>query len=192
MVTRPDFSTFERIVQFNPGYNYLHETGPRARGQHGMEIRFVLLGPEGASQFLMFTGWTPLGEVDKDITFENGYQTTPVHIDTDNWRSATILGMGHQFGTVSPPMGADLGFHWSVNPYEDDGKPTEFMDERECDLLPGGKCFYDGSGLAASEVLKDFINEGDPAVWRWLERRYMWCLHPNADESEIDAVLAKS
>ena len=38
-------SGFERRVKFQPGYNYLHETGPKRRGQHGMEIAFALILP---------------------------------------------------------------------------------------------------------------------------------------------------
>lgn len=31
-----------------------------SHGQHGLQIRFVLRGPKGAVQFLIFTGWVPL------------------------------------------------------------------------------------------------------------------------------------
>lgn len=156
---------FERIVQFEPGYNYLHETGPKARGQHGMQIRFVLRGQEGATQFLMFTGWTPLGEIDKDITSQNGYHPEPVHCD--NWRLSDIGPWKTKFGFVPAPTGADLGYHWSTPTYDSD-----YLSERECDILPGGKCYYDGSGLRAEHLLKEFIDHGDDAVWTALRDEY--------------------
>lgn len=148
---------FEKRVKFEPGYNYLHETGPRRRGQHGMGIRFLLIGPEGAAQFLMQTFWTPLGQVDSAAERE------PVHIDY--WQHDQWGG----FGLVRPPSGADLGYHWPTPQYED--QPAS-----DCDILPAGHCYYDGSGLAADRVLRDFVREGEPAVWRWLEKRYQSCV----------------
>lgn len=149
-------AAFEKRVTFQPGYNYLHETGPQRRGQHGMSIRFLLIGAEGATQFLMNAMWTPLGQVDEG-------SREPCHVDY--WR-------GEQWGEdglVRPPMGSDLGYHWTAPQYEEQQPQT-------CDVLPGGQCYYDGSGLAADEVLRDFISEGEQAVWRWLEKRYQWCL----------------
>ena len=163
----------ERLVDFIPGYNYLHETGPKSRGQHGMSIRFVLRGDEGATQFLMYTHWTPLGEVDKDKTYENGYHRSPIHVD--RWDKENY-GLGKtMFPLTSPPMGADLGYHWSAPTYE-----SEYMVAADCDLLPGGQCYYDGSGLRADDLLKVFIDEGDKAVWEELEEEY------NLRKSEAD------
>lgn len=154
-------TNFERRVHFQPGYNYLHETGPQRRGQCGMRLRFLLIGPEGASQFLMNTMWTPLGEVDAG-------DREPCHVDY--WQHDKF----GSYGLVRPPSGWDLGYHWTTPQY--DGQ-----DSMECDLLPDGQCFYDGSGLAADDVLRDFIAEGEDAVWRWLEKRYQWCLDTDAE-----------
>lgn len=157
---------FERRVIFEPGYNYLHETGPKRRGQHGMAIRFLLIGPQGAAQFLMGTSWTPLGEVDKDANGEPLHRE-PVHIDY--WKTEDY-GMGpHKFGLVNPPDGYDLGQHWTEPLYNG-------QDPMECELLPGGQCYYDGSGLNADPILKDFITEGEEAVWRHLEEHYDYCV----------------
>lgn len=161
--------TFRRHVRFEKGYNYLHETGPKRRGQHGMGIRFVLAGPEGATQFLMNTSWTPLGEVDKDAKHNE-----PCHIDPDGLITRNY-GVGeHTFGMVHAPSGYDLGYHWRTPQYE--GQEPGF---RRCEWL-GGPCYYDGSGLAGEEVLRDFISQGEPAVWRWLIKRYRWCLEEEA------------
>lgn len=157
-------SEFERRVIFEPGYNYLHETGPNRRGQHGMNIRFLLVGAEGATQFLMNTGWTPLGEVDKDAAHRE-----PCHIAPDGMRRYTA-GFGSFYGMVSAPSGADLGYHWRTPQYEDQASMGA------CEYLGGAECYYDGSGMQADEALKDFISEGEPGVWRWLEQRYQWCL----------------
>lgn len=156
-------ATFRRIVKFEPGYNYLHETGPQRRGQHGMQMRFVLVGPHGATQFLMSTGWTPLGIVDN----EPGYGQV-CHID----HQVPLYG---GFDVVNPPTGFDLGYHWRTPLYEGQ------TDMGGCTYLGGDPCFYDGSGLAAENVLREFIKEGERAVWRWLGKRYRWCLESQAE-----------
>lgn len=68
----------ERAVVFEPGY----DSGGYDYGVHGMNIRWLLRGPLGVTQFLVFTSWIP-GQV-----------------DVPNLNDRT-------FG----PMGADLGYH---------------------------------------------------------------------------------
>lgn len=161
---------FRREVRFEPGYNYLHETGPKRRGQHGMGIRFLLFGEEGVTQFLMNTSWTPLGPVDQHLRFEDGYHIEPVHID--EWIASSVPGIaGHKFGYIRPPSGFDIGYHWRVPNYEG----QEEYGRMDCDLLPDGTCYYDGSGLQADTVLREFIENGEDAVWDRLEQRYRWC-----------------
>lgn len=145
---------FERRVLFEPGANYLHETGPSARGQRGMRIRFLLVGRLGAEQFLMSTSWTPLGPVDRRV---DPYLREAVHVD--HWYGDPPGGV------VRPPVGYDLGYHWARRLFPD-------QEPFECDVLPGGRCYYDGSGLAAEWVLREFIAGGEDAVWRQLESRY--------------------
>lgn len=161
MTLSEETDKFRREVRFEPGYNYLHEEGPKRRGQHGMQIRFILIGDHGASQFLMGTSWTPLGEVDPDDSRE------PCHIDY--WQESTASGFRHKFGLVNPPSGYDLGYHWAEKLY--DGQSSA-----ECEFTYSGECYYDGSGTQSDDVLKDFIKDGEPAVWKWLEKRYQWCL----------------
>lgn len=64
------------------------------------------------------------------------------------------------------PLAADFGHHWSTPTYE--GEQTM----NTCDLLPEGKCFYDGSGLYAKKVLDRLISEGSEAVWSEMEAEY--------------------
>lgn len=63
------------------------------------------------------------------------------------------------------PMGYDVGYHSSKPQYEG-------QSERGCDLLPGKKCFYDGSSLRAEEWMKIFIEEGSEKIWGMLEENY--------------------
>ena len=66
------------------------------------------------------------------------------------------------------PTGSDLGYHALVPQYE--GQEDYRRDD--CTLMPGGTCYYDGSGLAAERVATAFIEHGEPAVWAALESRY--------------------
>lgn len=169
--------TFRRRIDFEKGYNYLHETGPGRRGQHGMGIRFLLVGPHGAAQFLMNTSWTPLGEVDEDKTFENGYHREPCHVD--RWEKEPY----GTFGYVRPPSGFDLGYHWATPQYPE----QEEYARDNCPYIGGRKCYYDGSGLGGDEVLRDFIARGERAVWHHLVKRYRWCLEGMAEyEAEVN------
>lgn len=63
------------------------------------------------------------------------------------------------------PTPADRGYHWSIPQY--DGQ-----DSRDCDLLPGGKCYYDGSGLNADDTYQFLLEGGDEAVWKDLQNYY--------------------
>lgn len=51
-VTEYDVYGFGKVVQFDPGYF----TGD---ANHPMDIKFILIGPEGAVHFKMSTGWLP-------------------------------------------------------------------------------------------------------------------------------------
>lgn len=170
-------SDFRKEIKFEPGYNYLHETGPKRRGQHGMTIRFLLHGSKGSTVFALGTSWTPPGQVDADKTRENGYHSEAIHCD--RWELTEIGGLMApvRFGYTRPPSGYDLGYHWRTPLYE--GQEEYVRDN--CEFLDGDQCYYDGSGLQANEVLADFIVEGDEAVWRWLHERYQWCLDAEAE-----------
>ena len=64
------------------------------------------------------------------------------------------------------PIPADIGFHSDRPVY--DGQETMTDD---CHLL-SGVCYYDGSGLNASEGFRLLRSEGDKAVWAWMSDYY--------------------
>jgi len=130
---RQEVDGFTRIVVFEPGYND-PTTGPHSYGRHGMQLRFLLVGPLGATTFLMFTPFVP---------------GTIAHGSIEN---------GHT-------MAADLGHHWATPTYE--GESTY-----ECEYIPGGMCYYDGSGLRADRALTVFVEDGIDALWALLRSEY--------------------
>lgn len=62
-------------------------------------------------------------------------------------------------------MGTDIGYHASEPQYAG-------QEPRECDLLPGGKCYYDGSSLRAYDFYPTFVSGGSDAVWAMLQQEY--------------------
>lgn len=122
----------ERAVVFQPGYR----TDRQTYGRHGMEITWLLRGPRGVTQFVMFTFWEP--------------------------------GMGSHEQSMHGPMGADLGYHALCPQYEGQDNYAR----NDCAYLPGGTCYYDGSGLQADELLPVFFIEGEAAIWRTLTERH--------------------
>ncbi len=143
--SRPD--GMERAVIFRPGYNGDPDAPPsRNYGVHGMEIAWYLRGPKGVTQFVMFTRWVP-GELSPGHGLPpDGYPPRP----------------GDQY-----PDGANLGYHAPVPQYDGDGYVRG-----DCAFLPGGRCYYDGSGLAAMDLAREFVEKGEAAVWAALEDRY--------------------
>lgn len=131
--------TFERIVTMRPAFHRVHADPSKNYGVHGVELRMVLRGPLGATQFLLYTGWM----LDKTL----------------DWWAAK--GITADF----KPCPADRGYHWSAPRYEG-------QQQRECELLPGGKCYYDGSGLNAEITYKALVEKGDAGVWADLEEFY--------------------
>jgi hypothetical protein len=77
---------FERVLSIEPGYN---DRGGKY-GVHGMDLRFVLIGPLGAVHFLMRTGWIP-DEKGVNPTLSRSYPA-PSHIGW-HWRT-------EKFGTA--------------------------------------------------------------------------------------------
>lgn len=144
-------SEFERRVKFVPGYNYLHETGPRRRGQHGMEIAFALIGEQGAVSFEFNTMWTPLGEVDGD-------SREAVHTDY----RAGLYGSP----AIHPPTGRGVFIHWRSE------FDAHLGSSSGCGWLGGGTCWGDATFLGADPILRDFVAEGKEAVWRHLAEWY--------------------
>lgn len=128
---------FEKIIKITPAFDGRNSDPKKNYGVHGMDIRFVLKGSNGATQFVVFT---PM------------YLS---HVHDELFRK------GHDF----KPVGADIGYHSKHPQYAE----HEAMD---CPYTDEGKCYYDGSSLAADEFMPEFLSGGSDAVWKMLEDRY--------------------
>jgi len=64
----PHNDVLQRAVVFEPGFA-CPVTGGHGHGIHGMQIRWLLRGPRGAVQFLVFTDWVPGRKTDPATAF---------------------------------------------------------------------------------------------------------------------------
>ena len=140
----------ERIIKFDPAYDKRDPNPHKNYGIHGVNLTFLLKGDNGAVQFVIYTNWY-LPHVTQELVQKA--------ISKPNIRSyieACFL-----------PLPADLGYHSPAPHYEG----QEIVAE-SCEYLGGKPCYYDGSGLAAEDIYKRMVAEGDGAVWEELEAYY--------------------
>jgi hypothetical protein len=144
----------EHIIEFTQGYDCIKfecvndsdkcipgQGG--SHGRHGLNIRFVSKGDEGAVHFLLFTGWMPQ------------------YVEESNIGSRYIPDWGGN------AMAADLGYHSKKQRYEEQMQASE-----SCEYCDGQPCYYDGSGLNASDAMYALVNGGDDALWSFLDDCY--------------------
>lgn len=137
----------ERLVEFQPAYDKRNPDPDKNYGIHGMDLRFVLKGKKGATQFVIYTNWYL-----PHVTQEMLRKPIKDRIDLE----CRFL-----------PMPADVGYHSPVPMYEGQSKASD-----DCPYTDG-ECYYDGSGLQAEELFIDFLVGGDKAVWERLEQSYI-------------------
>lgn len=153
-------SEFEREIRFEPGH-WMSSRGSGPSGNYGigsMNIRMLLHGPKATMQFVWSTGIVPQ-KVEEKSTVGNYV--------FENWQH-------------SAPMGMDVGYHADAPVYDD-------MSRMECDIRPGGFCYYDGSGLAGDALFERFLLEGEHVVWETLEARYLGWIEGRDAQDAIEA-----
>jgi len=144
-VLTTDPVAFDRIVTMSPAFDKRDPDPKKNYGIHGVELRMVLRGPLGATQFLLYTNWQ-LPHVTQE-TYDAHY------------------GDRRRIELFTKPMPADKGYHWSTPRYKD-------QQPMDCDLLPGGKCYYDGSTMNAEPLYEVLLTQGSEGIWRELEAFY--------------------
>jgi len=149
----------KHIVRFERGYDCRrfecicgHESckpgSGGSHGRHGLSIRFVCQGDDGAVQFLLAAGWMPQHAKPDSIGVRS----------VDKW------------GSDAYPF--DLGYH-SKNPQYKGQEPIEHA----CEFCDGLPCHYDGSGLNANDAMYALVNGGDAGLWKFLEEYYQTVFH---------------
>lgn len=100
-------TTFERRVEITPAYDKRSTDPKKNYGIGGCTVRFLLIGPRGAMQFVVLTEWY-LPHVKRELNHKG------------------------QLDTLRYPMAFDLGYH-SPKPMYEGQSPME----NECDVLGG-------------------------------------------------------
>ena len=140
---------FVRLVEWSPAWDKRHEDPTKNYGIHGMELRFVLKGPETATQFVLYTNWL---------------------LKHNQEAQDRVLAPSPHL--LCHPLPADLGYH-SLRPVYSEHQ----LADETCPYLDGRPCYYDGSALRALDLYWRFVAEGDVIVWRELESEYWDVVH---------------
>ena len=135
----------EKLVQFEAAYDKRDPDPSKNCGVHGVNIRFILRGKEGAVQFLIFTNW----------------MLPQVQRERDSEPLTRFPYMFHK------PMASDVGYH-SPKPVHGNDNPVS----ENCPILGGVPCYSESSGLYAEEVFDRLLKEGDAGVWDELKSYY--------------------
>lgn len=146
-----------REIKWEPGYDHRDDPDPLKSqyGAHGLQIRFMLHGDKGTIQFLLYTNWIP-----NEVLMSRG--TVPARLLSPQ---------------VLRPLAADLGYHADKPQYEDH-KPMD-----TCEHRPSGKCYYDGSGLAADGPFGILLVDGEDAMWKYMEDYYWMVFESHQDHT---------
>lgn len=143
----------EQIVRVTPAWDKRDPDPRKNYGIHGVDLVFILKGDKGAVQFGLSTGW---------LLPETIGLSGDTHETLYNYNR-----MLHAAGRSADlyPMPYDLGYHSPKPMYE--GQPS-----LDCDLVPEGRCYYDGSGLNAYNAFAVMLREGGDGLWKYLEEYY--------------------
>lgn len=139
----------ERITEWEAAWDKSDPDPSKDYGIHGVECRWVVKGPRGAIQFLIYTNWM-----------------LP-HV----WEAQDKRGLDRNFPhLLCRPMGADFGYHSRTPSYE--GQEPIRIEDGGCPYLDGASCYYDGSGVRGQQTLQLLIEKGGEAVWASMEEEY--------------------
>lgn len=137
--------------------------------------------------------WYRAGDTERAVVFQPGYRTDRKTYGRHGMDVTWLLrgglgvvqfqiftgwdpGLTRDDYKVNAPAGADLGYHALCPQWE--GQADYARDD--CDYLGGRTCFNDGSGLAADDLLRRFLIEGEGAIWQTLGARHDGLIAPSA------------
>lgn len=143
MTIQQQVGDFTRRIDFRGGFNWIKSDPSRNYGVSSVKMTFILVGPKGAVQWMIGTEWFPKQARDHLGKFPMNARER-----------------------YEKPTGYDLGYHAKEPQYEGHSQM-----KHDCELT-GGSCYYDGSSLAADDLVEGFLNGGDEWVWNRLEAYY--------------------
>lgn len=142
----------ERRIAFNVGYDHRafpEDCGGGGHGQHGMTLRFTLVGPKGAVAWsAALSNWVPGNVMHGRVEAEEPWSLVPAN------------------PRIGDAYTESVAFHSPEPTYEG------HQGRDNCHLPPEGTCYWDESYMAAEPVLEAFLAHGPMAVWACLARHY--------------------
>lgn len=95
---------FRREITFSAAYDKRHPDPSKNYGLHGVNMRWLLIGPKGAIQFLVFTGWQLPGIDDTDpMAADIGYHSpVPMYEGQKPMGKCDVLAEGDCYYDGSP------------------------------------------------------------------------------------------
>lgn len=206
----------ERSLQINPAWDKRNPDPAKNYGIHGVDIRMVVKGKEGAVQFVIYTqrhlpkvikelvrnNYPYLGLATKEIILAYSGDFTPGKeleqlIDYEKWISSKHINKDF----LIRPIGADVGYHSKIPRYEGQTPMGVYHSHKEdgtieihgepllCGYLDGAPCYYDGSSLEAVSLLKKLVSHGEEYVWKYLENYYTQTFNSLPNESETMDII---
>lgn len=97
-----------KVIEWTPAYDKRDPDSKKNYGIHGMNLRFMFIGPKGATQFLIYTNWM-----------------LPQNREVENMVPLSL----------AEPLPADVGYHAYVPQYEDQNALTqscEYLGGKPC------------------------------------------------------------
>lgn len=164
----------EQIIKVTPAFDKSHPDPEKNYGIGAVRFWFYLKGELAIVQFQLATSWYLPGT--NKVMLSLPYEVP----ETDPEVLKRMRSLGGLFGPhpetrkvvlcdyysvrdAEGPQGWDVGYHSPVALYTD-------QQPAECDMMPSGKCFYDGSSLRATEWAKKFVEGGTDWLWPTMER----------------------
>lgn len=145
----------KKVIKFQPAW----DNSSKGQGIGSMYIRFLYYDKLGVVQFVMSTGWyLPLSQDKIDENRLNSILVPNTRFFTTKQEQMFNLKMYR-------PTGVDVGYHSHTPMYEGQNKRDH------CEYL-NGPCYYDGSSLAAEDLLDRFLAGGEEVVWKYLKEYY--------------------
>ena len=132
----------EHVLKIYPAFDKRNLNPKKNYGIHGAEMCFYVKGRKGAVQFVLHTNWH-----------------LPHVMNEFKGSSSDKLFL------FLKPLPADLGYHSRKPHYKGQRKDR-------CNILKGGKCYYDGSALNAENAFYVLVSKGSNGLWKFLENYY--------------------
>jgi len=142
-----DKEKLEHIIKTRPPFNKVSKDANKNYGVGSMLIWFYVKGKKGAIQFQLNTG---------------GYLKEVACSWADKGKLTSSHSNEPMLGIV---QGWDLGYHSPKPMYEE-------QTSMECNIIEGGRCYYDGTSSGAETPLQIYIEKGEEGLWKFLEETY--------------------